>query len=575
MFKKLYPFLKKYKWFAIFCPIVVFGEVILEIRIPILMSRIVDDGIPAGDISYVVKTGVLMVGMALLSMAFGMANSRLGSMASMGFGSELRRGLFEKIQTYSFKNLDHFSTASLVTRMTTDITNTQNAFMMCLRILVRAPLMLICAVTMAYTINASLMKIFLIALPFLAICLTVIATQAFPRFQKMLTKYDAMNASVQENLVAVRVVKAYVRAKHEKEKFRIANDDVMNASLRAERIIIFNSPIMQLTMYSCMISVLWLGGNQIMVGHMLTGELMSFISYISQILMSLMMISMAFVNLVMSRASIARIVQVLDEQPDITDETVPGDPAVASGEVEFQNVAFKYNETAEENTLEGVNLRIPAGATVGILGGTGSAKTSLVQLIPRLYDVSEGEVLVGGRNVKEYKIETLRAAVSMVLQKNVLFSGTIKDNLRWGNENATDEEIVTACKAAQAHDFIMSFPKGYDTDLGQGGVNVSGGQKQRLCIARAMLKAPKVLILDDSTSAVDTATDALIRGAFAKYLPGTTKIIIAQRVTSVCEADLIVVMDDGKISAVGTHAQLMENSDIYRDVYESQQQGVA
>ena len=557
------------------CPLAVLGEVLLETRIPLLMSRIVDQGIPAGDMGYVVRTGLLMIAMALLSMACGMATSRFGSVASMGFGSELRRGLFGKIQSFSFKNLDRFSTASLVTRMTTDVNNTQNALLMCLRMLMRAPMMFICATAMAWSINASLMKIFFVAVPVLVAALAVISTRAFPRFQAMLKKYDGLNASVQENLIAIRVVKAYVRARHEKEKFEGSSDDLMEASMRAERIIIFNTPIMQLTMYSCIIAVLWLGGRQIMVGSMLTGELMSFISYISQILMSLMMISMAFVNLVMSRASISRITEVLDEQPDITDDGAQPGPAVENGQVTFEKVAFRYDAASAENTLEGVDFTIPSGCTVGIIGGTGSAKTSLVQLIPRLYDATEGRVLVGGRDVREYTLSTLRDAVSMVLQKNVLFSGTIRDNLRWGNENATDQQIIAACKAAQAHDFIMSFPDGYDTDLGQGGVNVSGGQKQRLCIARALLKAPKILILDDSTSAVDTATDALIREAFATYLPGTTKIIIAQRVTSVCDADMIVVMEDGHIDAIGTHEELMASNDIYRDVYESQQQGVA
>lgn len=574
MIKKLTPFLKKYWVFSILCPLAVIGEVILEIQIPFLMAKIVDVGIPAKDMSYVLLTGGKMVSMALLSLVCGALASRCASVASMGMGSEIRRGLFEKIQEFSFSNIDKFSTPSLVTRLTTDINNTQNAFMMIIRTLVRAPVMLVSATLMAYTINSRLVVVFLVAIPILAIAVGTLISLAFPRFSAMLKKYDSMNGSVQENLIAIRVVKAFVRSKYEKEKFRDANQELMDASIKAEKIIVTNVPVMQITMYSCIIAILWFGGNMIIGGSMQTGELISFISYVTQILMSLMMISMAFVNLVLSRASVGRIIEVLDEKIDITDSHSQGVQA-QDGSVVFENVSFKYNKDSDANTLEDVNFSISSGETVGIIGGTGSAKTTLVQLIPRLYDVSEGRVLVGGHDVRDYQLEELRKAVGMVLQKNVLFSGTIKDNLRWGDENASDEEISEMCRAAQADDFVRAFPGGYDTDLGQGGVNVSGGQKQRLCIARALIKKPKIVILDDSTSAVDTATDSRIRAALRDELRGTTTIIIAQRITSVCDADKIIVMDDGKIDAIGTHEELLASNEIYRDVYESQQKGVA
>lgn len=579
MIKTLSPYMKKYGIYAILCPIMVVGEVLLDIFIPLLMSKIVDYGIPlgqqTGDISYILKMGLLMIGMAMLALLFGALASRFSAKASMGFGSELRRGLFEKIQDFSFSNIDKFSTASLVTRMTTDVNSAQMAFMMIIRMLVRAPVMLICATAMAFAINRSLVTVFLVAIPILAAGIAIMSVVAFPRFQAMLKKYDAMNGSVQENLISIRVVKAFVRAAHEKLKFKRSNDDLMNASIRAEKVMIFGMPMMQLTMYICIVAILWYGGGMIIEGTMLTGELISFISYVTQILMSLMMISMVFIMLVMSQASLKRIAEVLNEQPDITDAHNEGSVQAQDGSIIFDNVSFKYDADGEENTLDHINLAIKSGETIGIIGGTGSAKTTLVQLIPRLYDVTEGKLMVGGHDVRDYKLEDLRQAVSMVLQKNVLFSGTIRDNLKWGNQNATEEEIIAACKAAQAYDFVMSFPDKFDTDLGQGGVNVSGGQKQRLCIARALLKKPKIIILDDSTSAVDTATDAKIRQAFSDSFKDTTAIIIAQRITSICDADRIIVLDDGKIAGIGTHEELLKSNEIYRDVYNSQQKGVA
>ncbi len=575
MIKKLIPYLSKYKIYAILCPLAIIGEVLLEIRIPFLMAKIVDKGIPSKDIGYVLQTGGLMVVMALISLLFGALGSKFGATASMGLGSELRKGLFNKIQDFSFSNIDKFSTASLITRITTDVNNTQNSFMMIIRVLVRAPVMMVSATIMAYTINKSLVNVFLVAIPVLAIVFVVIAGLAYPRFTKLLKKYDALNSSVQENLVAIRVVKAFVRSQYEKLKFKAANDELMNASIRAEKIVIFNMPFMQITIYSCIVAILWFGGNMIIAGDMLTGELISFISYVTQILVSLMMISMVLITVILSRASVNRIIEVLDEKTDITDVQGSEKKTVTDGSIDFENVSFRYNSQADANILEQVNIHIKSGQTVGIIGGTGSSKTTLVQLIPRLYDVTQGRVLVGGVDVRDYKLNELRDAVAMVLQKNILFSGTIKDNLLWGNENATDEQIAEACKAAQAHDFIVSFPKGYETELGQGGVNVSGGQKQRLCIARALLKSPKVLILDDSTSAVDTATDSKIREALSRYSKEITTIIIAQRISSVCDADVIIVLDDGKVNAIGTHDELLQNNQIYKEVYHSQQEGVS
>lgn len=575
MLRKLLTYLAKYKIYAILCPFAVIGEVFLEIRIPFLMSKIVDEGIAHRDIDYVLQTGGLMVLMALFSLLFGVLSSRFAATASMGLGSELRRALFYKVQDFSFSNIDKFSTASLVTRLTTDISHAQGAFMMTIRILVRAPIMLVSATFMAYSINQTLVDVFLVAIPVLGLALALIAMTALPRFGVMLKKYDAINASVQENLIAIRVVKAFVRSQYEKLKFKRANDDLMQASIRAEKIVVCNLPFMQLTMYACIIAILWFGGHMVVVGSMLTGQLIGFISYVTQIMISLMLISMVFVHLVLSRASVSRIFEVIDEQVDITDGLGSSERRVADGSIVFEDVSFRYNPKSEIDTLQHINISIKAGQTVGIIGGTGSAKTTLVQLIPRLYDATAGRVIVGGCAVQDYKLQELRSAVAMVLQKNMLFSGTIKDNLLWGNTEATDEQIIAACKVAQAHDFIMSFPDGYATILGQGGVNVSGGQKQRLCIARALLKKPKILILDDSTSAVDTATEARIREGIRAYSKDITVIIIAQRITSVCDAEQIIVLDEGKVNAIGTHSELLQNNKIYQEVYCSQQKGVS
>ncbi len=573
-FIKLFPYIRQFKKYAILAPLSVACEVLIEIFIPLLMSKIIDIGIANSDLQYIVKIGLFMIGSALISLFFGAISSRFAAVGATGFAMNIRQALFEKIQDFSFGNVDHFSTASLITRLTTDITFVQNSFMMIIRTLVRAPVMMISATIMAISINKDLAIVFLIAIPFLASVLAFISIKVHPYFVKMFKKYDALNASVQENLIGIRVVKAFVRHQYENEKFEFSATDVQNAQKKAEKIVILNSPMMMLTMNMSVIAIAWFGGKQVIAGGMKTGELFSFITYNTQILMSLMFISMVLVMVVISQASADRIFAVLNEKLDLSDANADKKLHVQDGSVKFENVSFSYVKNADNLTLTNINLEIQSGETVGIIGGTGSAKTTLVSLIPRLYDVFSGRILVGGHDVREYTFETLRNAVAMVLQKNVLFSGTIRDNLKWGNQNATDEQIIEACKAAQAHEFVMSFPKGYDTDLGQGGVNVSGGQKQRLCIARALLKNPKVLILDDSTSAVDMATDSRIREAFRKYHANITTIIIAQRVASVMEADKIVVMNDGRIEAVGTHAELLSSNSIYREVFESQQKGV-
>ena len=573
MLNHLLSCLGRYKKYALLAPSVILIEVFMEILMPWIMAKIIDVGIQNGDVRYVTRMGLLMIAMALVSLTAGVLAGRFAAVAGAGLSKGIRQKLFYKVQEFSFRNIDHFTTASLITRLTTDVNNTQMAFMMMIRTAVRAPMMIICATLMAVYINASLAKIFLVAVPVLGIALYFIGSRAYPRFQIMLTKYDQLNARVQENLSAIHLVKAFVREDHEKEVFRQAADQLRDTQLRAEKILLWNAPIMQLVMYSCMIAVAWFGGNLIIAGDMLTGELLSFISYISQILMSLMMISMIFIMLIMSRASARRICEVFDEPLDLTDAAVSDDPQLQDGSIEFRNVSFFYNEEAAAPVLHDINLSIASGQTVGILGGTGSSKTTLVQLIPRLYDASSGEVFVGGRNVQDYTLHTLHENVAVVLQKNILFSGTIRENLRWGNPNASEEELITACQAAQAHDFIMAFPQGYDTDLSQGGVNLSGGQKQRLCIARALLKHPKIIILDDSTSAVDTATDSRIRQAFRRDLADTTTIIIAQRVSSVQDADCIIVMENGTINAIGTHEELLKHNAIYQEVYDSQQKG--
>ena len=573
MIKKLAPYMKKYKTPLILAVLCAALEAIFELLIPLVMAQIVDVGISSGDTGYTIKMGLLMLIMAAISLSFGLGLSKFSAIAGQGFGAEIRQAEYEKIQTYSFKNIEKFSTASLITRLTTDITMIQNSMTMGIKLLVRAPMMLIVACILSVTISAKLAMIFLVSMPVLIISIGLIIKNVKPRFEAMQKKIDNLNTTVQENLIGMRVVKSFVRRNKEKEKFKASNDDLLQASEGAFGIVVLNMPIMQVVVFASLIGILWFGGNMVHAGTLTVGKLTSFMTYSFQILMSLMMLSMVLMMLSRAVASAQRIIEVLEEEPDIKDPVNPV-TEVKNGEIEFRNVNFKYEDDSDENNLEGINIKIKAGETVGIIGSTGSGKSSLVQLIPRLYDATEGEVYVGGVNVKDYHIETLRNEVAMVLQKNTLFSGTIRENLMWGNENATEAEIEAAAASACVDEFIDRLPGRYDMHIEQGGVNVSGGQKQRLCIARAILKQPKVLILDDSTSAVDTATDAKIRKAFAEDLKDTTKIIIAQRVNSVATADKIIVMDDGKISAIGTHEELMENCEIYMDVYKSQQEGV-
>ena len=576
--KLIYGLEKKYIFFTFLAPLTMMGEVAMEVVIPLLMAKIVDVGIASHNIQYVVRTGLLMIGAACLSLTFGILSGRFAALASTGFSHNLRRNLFGKVQDLAFSNMDKFGTASLVTRLTSDVTNAQNTYQMVIRICVRSPAMLVFAVVMSFNIDRELASFLLIVIPVLGAILALIGFMAFPRFREMLKQYDSLNSNVQENLTGIRVVKSFVQESAESKKFSATAEKLRNAQLKAERIIIFNMPVLQLTMYACIIVLLWSGGNRIIAGSMQPGELISFLTYINQILMSLMMISMIFVMLILSRASISRIMEVLDEEPAIKEPAATADSgeatqqSIQSGSVEFQNVSFSYTEQGTP-VLSNINLTIPSGTTVGIIGGTGSSKSTLVQLIPRLYDVTGGKVLVDGKDVRSLSLETLRQAVGMVLQKNVLFSGTIRENLLWGDKKASQQEIEVACQHADADEFIKGFPQGYETVLGQGGVNLSGGQKQRLCIARALLTKPRILILDDSTSAVDTATDARIRQSLRTSLPDTTKIIIAQRITSIQDADMIVVLDDGSIAATGTHTQLLETCGIYREVYESQQKG--
>lgn len=574
MIKKLLPFVKKYKTPAILAPIMVVCEVFMEVLIPLVMARIIDTGIPNKDMDYIVKNGLIMILLAILSLVLGALSATFSAAASTGFAKEIRKGLFSKIQDLSFSNIDRFSTASLLTRLTSDVTSVQQAFGMSLRMLFRSPFMMTLAIVMTVSINSELAVVFLVAVPVLAIILAIVASKAFPRFKEMLKRIDKMNSVVQENLIGIRVVKSFVREEYENKKFRNIAQKLLESQLKAERLFIVIMPSMQFVMYGCMIAISWFGGNKIIAGTMKTGEFMSFISYVVQILMSLMMLSMVFVMLVTSRASISRIIELLDEQPDIVDKGDLSIKTVPDGSFSFDDVSFRYGGDEGNLVLEDINLSVNPGETVGIIGGTGSAKSTLVQIIPRLYDVSGGSVIVGGHDVRDYDLTVLRDSVAMVLQKNVLFSGTIKENLRWGDPNATDEELIAACKAAQAHDFIASFPDGYESYVEQGGVNLSGGQKQRLCIARALLKKPKIIIMDDSTSAVDTATDSKLRAGIRNYLKNTTTVIIAQRIASVLDADKIIVLDDGKINAVGTPDELRETNTIYREVYESQQKGV-
>ena len=579
MIKKLMSYIGEFKRDTILSPIFVTLEVFLEVLLPTLMALVIDNGVETGDMNYVMKMGLIMLVVAMLSLAAGTLSGVFAAKASMGFGRNLRRGMFDNIQDFAFRNIDHFSTAGLVTRMTTDVTNVQNAYQMLVRMFVRAPIMMISALIMCVKINARISLIFLAALVFLGLVLSFVIRRAFPLFNEMFRGYDSLNASVQENLTGIRVVKAYVREDHENDKFCKATDRLKNLSVHAEKLVIMNQPVMQLTVYTCILLISWIGAKMIVVnGTMTTGELMSLFTYTMQILMSLMMMSMVFVMVTMASSSAKRITEVLDEKSTLHN---PENPVyqVEDGSIEFDHVNFAYseNETKEEReekcVLADINFQIHSGETIGIIGGTGSSKSTLVQLIPRLYDVLDGSVRVGGRDVREYDIETLRNEVSMVLQKNVLFSGTILDNLRWGNKEATEEECRHACELAQASEFIDKMPDGYETFIEQGGSNVSGGQKQRLCIARALLKKPKILILDDSTSAVDTKTDALIRKAFREEIPATTKIIIAQRISSIEDADRILVLDQGRISGMGTHEELLKTNEIYRDIYRLQQKG--
>ena len=527
---------KKYVFSSIMSPIAMIGEVVMEVVIPFIMAKIIDDGIGGnggqGDLQFVIRYGLIMIGLACISMLSGVLGTVFSTYAAQGFAYNLRKRLFTKIQSFSFANIDKFSTASLVTRLTTDINMAQNVYRMLIHMCVRSPFMLIAGTIMAFRINARMAVLFLIAIPIIAVGIMIISSIAHPRFEKMMKKFDGLNAAIQENLIGIRIVKAYVRGEYEEEKFRKAAGDVRDAQVRAEKVIIFSMPLMMLVMYVSMIAVMWFGGKQVVAGTMLSGELISFFTYVTQVLSSLMMLGMVFVSIIMVKASNKRIIEVLDEVPDIDN---PENPvmSVADGSVEFDNVSFSYNKKADNCVLRDINLKIKSGQVVGIIGGTGSSKTTLVSLLPRLYDVYSGSVKIGGKDVRDYDISVLRDSVAMVLQKNVLFSGTIKENLRWGNPDASEEQMIQACQAADAHSFVSSFPDGYETMLGQGGVNVSGGQKQRLCIARALLKNPKILILDDSTSAVDTATETRIRTALRDIAPETTKIIIAQRISSV------------------------------------------
>ena len=572
MIKRILQEVKEYRKASFLAPIFMVGEVVLEISLPFLMSFIIDKGVSQGDMTEVTKYGLIMIVAAFGSLFCGAMSGKYAAYASAGFAKNLRRAMFYNIQEFSFHNIDKFSTAGLVTRLMTDVTNIQNAYQMVLRMCVRAPLTLVCAMAMTFVINAELSMVFLYAIAFLGIVLIFIMKFAHPIFLQVFNRYDDLNASVQENITNMRVVKAYVKEDYEISKFNKASYNIYRMFKKAENILIFNSPAMQLSMYACILAISWLGARMIVGGSMTTGELMSMMTYTTNILMSLMMLSMIFVMLSMSFASVQRIDEVLDEKSDIVSPE-KAVTEVKDGSIDFHHVSFAYSADQEADSLEDIDLHIRSGETIGILGGTGSGKSSLVQLIPRLYDVTKGSLYVGGVDVKEYDLDVLRNQVSMVLQNNVLFGGTIKDNLRWGNPNASDEEMLQACRLAQADEFIQRFPDGYDTHIEQGGSNVSGGQKQRLCIARALLKNPKILILDDSTSAVDTRTDYLIRKAFREDIPDITKLIISQRISSIEDADRIVVLDDGKINGIGPHAELLKTNEIYQEVYRTQMKG--
>ena len=572
MLKTLGAQIKEFKKDSFLTPVFMILEVLMETIIPLMMASIIDDGVDKGDLHHIYLMGALMILAAGVSLFAGIMGGKYGARASTGFARNLRKAMYENIQTFSFANIDKFSTAGLVTRLTTDVTNLQNAYQMILRMCVRAPISLICAMLMAFFINAKLACIYLVAVLILGAILGFITVKAHKYFSQVFPKYDDMNASVQENVSAIRVVKAYVREDYEKSKFKTASENIYKMFVKAEGVIVFNSPVMMLTVYSCIIAISWLGAKMIVSSTLTTGELMSLLTYCMNIMMSLMMLSMVFVMITMSVASAERICEVLNEKSTITNPENP-DYQVTDGSIRFNHVTFRYNETSDKPVLDDINLSIASGETIGIIGGTGSSKSSFVNLISRLYDVSEGSVSVGGKDVRSYDLDTLRNEVSVVLQNNVLFSGTIYDNLRWGDPDATDEECRHACDLACASEFIERFPDGYNTHIEQGGSNVSGGQKQRLCIARALLKKPKILILDDSTSAVDTATDAKIRKAFAEEIPNTTKLIIAQRISSVMNADRIIVLNNGVVDGFGTHDELMASNEIYRDVYESQTKG--
>lgn len=572
MLKTLGAQIKEFKKDSFLTPVFMILEVLMETVIPLMMASIIDDGVEKGDLRHICVMGGLMVITAFVSLYAGTMGGKYGARASTGFARNLRKAMYENIQTFSFSNIDKFSTAGLVTRLTTDVTNVQMAYQMILRMCVRAPITLICAMCMAFFINARLACIYLVAVLVLGVLLAIITVRAHTYFTQVFPKYDDLNASVQENVSAIRVVKAYVREDYEKSRFTKASENIYKMFVKAENVLAFNNPVMMATVYTCIILISWIGAKMIVSSSLTTGELMSLLTYCMNIMMSLMMLSMVFVMITMSIASAERICEVLNEKSDITNPEHP-DYDVPDGSICFDHVTFRYNKTSDKPVLDDINLSIRSGETIGIIGGTGSSKSSLVNLISRLYDVSEGKVLVGGKDVRSYDLDTLRNEVSAVLQNNILFSGTIYENLRWGNPDATEEECRHACDLACASEFIDQFPEGYNTHIEQGGSNVSGGQKQRLCIARALLKNPKILILDDSTSAVDTATDAKIRRAFAEEIPNTTKLIIAQRVSSVMSADRIIVLNDGVVNGFGTHEELMNTNEIYREVYESQTMG--